>query len=353
MKTKKILILMGFLILAVLLSGCASGMTPSSWPGVTADNENAYIAFANQVYAVQVSNGMELWRYPQDIDAKKLFYAPPVLTDDGQLIVSGYDSVLYSINPANGNENWIFEGATDRWIGSVAVSSDLIFAPSADFNLYALDLQGNLEWSFETDASIWSQPVVGDGLVYVASFDSTIYALETETGKLAWSKVLDGAVLGSLTLGENGLVFATTLGESIYALNPINGSIEWSSSLTGFIWSGPVQGNGSVFVGDSQGKFFSLDVMTGKENWSIQPNGAILGTPLVMQELVIFGTESGSLVAVDYTGKTKWTRIFTGMMYSNPVLAGDLIVAAPLDGDYMLVALDQDGNQQWVYSPAK
>ena len=101
---------MGFLILAVLLSGCASGMTPSSWPGVTADNENAYIAYANQVYAVQVSNGVELWRYPQDVDAKKLFYAPPVLTDDGQLIISGYDSVLYSINPTNGNENWIFEG---------------------------------------------------------------------------------------------------------------------------------------------------------------------------------------------------------------------------------------------------
>ncbi|MFC2028728.1 PQQ-binding-like beta-propeller repeat protein [Chloroflexota bacterium] len=353
MNTKKILLMMGFLILAIFLSGCASGMTPSSWPGVTADDENVYISFANQVYAVQVSNGVELWRFPQDVDAKKLFYAPPVLTPDDQLIISGYDSVLYSIDPDNGNENWTFTGAGDRFIGSVAVGAERIFAPSADFNVYALDLNGNLDWSFETGAAIWSQPVIGDGLVYVASLDSTVYALEIASGRLVWSQLLDGAVLGPLTLGDTGTVYAATMGETVYALDPKSGNIDWKSPLTGFIWSGPAQGNGSVFVGDSEGKFFSLDVNTGSQNWSIQPDGSVLGTPLVLPDQVVFGTESGTLVSVDYTGKIIWTKSFTGMMYANPVLSGERIVVAPLDGDNMLYALDQNGNQQWVFSPAK
>jgi outer membrane protein assembly factor BamB len=353
MKTKKILLLMGFLILAILLSGCASGMTPSSWPGVTSDGENVYVAFANQVYAVQVSNGVELWRYPQKVSAKVLFYAPPVVTPDGQLIVSGYDYVLYSLNPANGNENWTFTGAGDRWIGSAAVGDDMIFAPSADFKLYALDFQGKLDWTFETGAAIWSQPLVGDQMVYVASFDSTIYALDITTGKMVWSQVLDGAVLGPLTLGENGMVFATTLGESIYALDSTSGKIKWNSPLSAFIWAGAVPGIDSLFVGSSDGKFYSFDMKSGKEIWTIQPDGAILDTSLVLPNQVVFGTESGSLVSVDYAGKITWTKTLTGKLYSNPILAGDLIVAAPLDGDHMLIALDQDGNQQWVFTPAK
>jgi len=353
MKTKKIVLLVGFLTLAILLSGCASGMIPSSWPGVASDGENVYVAFANQVYAVQVSNGVELWRFPEKVSAKALFYAPPVITADGQLIVSGYDSILYSINPKNGSENWTFTGAGDRWIGSAAVGDDRIYAPSADFNLYALDLQGNLEWTFKTGAAIWSQPVIGEGLVYVASFDSTIYALETTTGKMVWSQVLNGAVLGPLTVGENGMVFATTLGKSIYAFDSATGKIMWTSPSTAFIWAGAVPGNDSVFIGNSDGRFSSLAMTNGKENWTIQPDGAILGTSLVLPDQVVFGTESGSLVSVDYTGKITWTKSFTGMVYSNPILAGDLIIMAPLEGDHMLIALDQSGNQQWVFTPAK
>ena len=278
MKTRKLLLLLGFLILAFLLSGCASGMTPSSWPGLASDGENVYVAYANQVYAVQVSNGVEIWRFPEKVSAKMLFYAQPALTPDGQLIVSGYDSILYSLNPNDGSENWTFTGAGDRWIGSAAVDGDTIYAPNADYSLYALDLQGNLKWSFETGAAIWSRPVVGDNLVYVASMDSTIYALDITTGKKVWSQMLDGAVLGPLTIGNDGSVFATTLGETVYALNPSSGKIFWSSPSSAFIWSGAEPGDGSLFVGNSAGKFFSLDMKSGKENWLIQPDGSILGT---------------------------------------------------------------------------
>ncbi|MFN2216670.1 MAG: PQQ-binding-like beta-propeller repeat protein [Anaerolineales bacterium] len=353
MKTRKLLLLLGFLILAFLLSGCASGMTPSSWPGLASDGENVYVAYANQVYAVQVSNGVEIWRFPEKVSAKMLFYAQPALTPDGQLIVSGYDSILYSLNPNDGSENWTFTGAGDRWIGSAAVDGDTIYAPNADYSLYALDLQGNLKWSFETGAAIWSRPVVGDNFVYVASMDSTIYALDITTGKKVWSQMLDGAVLGPLTIGNDGSVFATTLGETVYALNPSSGKILWSSPSSAFIWSGAEPGDGSLFVGNSAGKFFSLDMKSGKENWLIQPDGSILGTSLVLPEQVVFGTESGSLVSVDYTGKITWTKSLTGMIYSDPILAGDLIIVAPMDGDHMLIAMDQAGNQQWVYTPAK
>jgi outer membrane protein assembly factor BamB len=174
-----------------------------------------------------------------------------------------------------------------------------------------------------------------------------------KTGKLAWSTELDGAILGSLTLGADGILYAGTLGGSLFALDSSTGKTKWQHSLSSWIWSGPVLGNGNLYVGDQLGMIVSLQADSGKENWSIQPDGPVLGSPLVLPNEVVFGTESGSLVAVDGDGKTTWSQSITGKLYGTPVLAGDLILVAPVEGDGTLIALDQNGAQQWVYTPAK
>ena len=353
MKTKFLYFTLGLLILAFMLSGCGVGMTASSWAGVSTDGETAYVAMASHVYAVQVSNGVERWRFPEKADAKITFFAAPTLTEDGQLIVGGYDRVLYSLSPSNGSVNWTFEDANDHWIGSVAAGNDMIFAPSADYNLYALDMQGKLVWKFTAEQALWGQPVVDDTNVYFGSMDHKVYALNMKTGKMVWSSKLDGAILGGITLGSDGVLYAGSLGDSVYALDIASGKTIWQHAASSRVWSAPAIGNGSLYVGDQAGKIFSLAVDSGKVNWSIQPDGPVLGSPLVLTDLVVFGTESGSLVALDVDGKTSWTQTIIGKLYSTPVLAGDLILVAPVEGDVTLIAFDQNGTQQWAYTPAK
>jgi len=353
MKTKFLYLVLGMLILAFMLSGCGTVMTPTSWAGITADGDTAYVASATHVYAVQVSNGVERWRFPEKPDAKKTFFAAPTLTPDGQLIVGGYDRILYSLSPSNGSVNWTFEESKDHFIGSAVVGNDMIFAPSADFNLYALNMKGELQWSFTAKQALWAKPVVDGKRVYVGSLDHNVYALDMKTGKLVWSSKLDGAILGSLTLGTDGILYAGTLGKSVFALDSSTGITRWQHSLSSWIWSGPVLGNGNIYIGDQVGMVASITSNSGQENWSIQPDGPVLGSPLVLPNMIIFGTESGSLVSVDSMGNTIWTKLFTGKLYSTPVLAGDLILVAPVEGDGTLIALDQNGTQRWVYTPAK
>jgi len=353
MKTKILYYTIGLLILAFLLSGCSTGMTPSSWAGITSDGETAYIAMASHVYAVQVSNGTERWRFPEKPDAKKTFFAAPTLTSDGQLIVGGYDRILYSLSPSNGAINWTFEDAKDHWIGSAVAGKDMIFAPSADYHLYALDLQGKLVWKFTAGQALWGTPVIDDTNVYFGSMDHKVYALNMTTGKMVWSTELDGAIQGAITLGPDGVLYAGTLGDSVFALDNATGKTLWQHTATSRVWSAPVIGDGCLYVGDQAGRIVSLAVDSGKENWGIQPDGPVLGSPLVLTGNIVFGTESGSLIAVDPGGKISWTQAITGKLYSTPVLAGDLLLVAPVEGDATLVALDQNGTQQWVYTPGK
>jgi outer membrane protein assembly factor BamB len=183
--------------------------------------------------------------------------------------------------------------------------------------------------------------------------DHKVYALNMETGNMIWSSELDGSILGAISLGPDGMLFAGTLGDSVFALETASGKTIWQQSVSSRAWSAPVVGDGNLYVGDQAGKIFSLALDSGKENWSIQPDGPVLGSPLVLTDLVIIGTESGSLLAVDVNGKTVWLKTITGKLYSTPVLAGDYILVAPVEGDAILIAFDQNGTQQWVYTPAK
>jgi outer membrane protein assembly factor BamB len=70
-----------------------------------------------------------------------------------------------------------------------------------------------------------------------------------------------------------------------------------------------------------------------------------------MPDYVVFVTESGSVYAVDREGKIVWQRAVGGQIYSAPVAGGDRILVAPMKAEFLLTALDTNGNQVWNFQP--
>jgi outer membrane protein assembly factor BamB len=359
MKTKYLILIGVLLILAVILSGCASGLTASSWPGVTADANNAYIAGGPYVYAVNLQTGAEVWRYPAKAATSTPFYATPVLTSDGQLIVSSFDHKLYSLNPKTGAENWRFEQAKDRWIGGALVTSDTIYAPNADYNLYALTLTGSLKWvaPFQADQAIWGTPVTDGTNVYFGTLGRHVYAVNATTGKQVWVQIVDGAVIGSPVLGVNNTLYVGTYGGVLVSLNTSDGTIFKKDSTSSWIWSGPAQDGTNVYVGDAKGMFYAFPMTGSSQPWTQQLNGAIIGSPLVSDTTIVVGTEAGNVYFMDNTGKNIQPIAVSGKIYATPATAstsaGSLILVAPTSGSNILVALNLTGTIQWSFTPAK
>lgn len=354
---KKHLVLIVLLLgMALVLAGCATGLQASSWPGVTADAETAYIAGGSYVYAVNLQTGAQVWSFPEKASAANPFDATPSLSPDGQLIVGGFDKKLYSVNPKTGVANWEFTEARDRWIGGALVTSDMIYAPNADYKLYALNLQGQLQWSFEADQALWGIPVSDGTNVYFGSLGRMVYAVNAKTGAEVWSQKIDGAVLGQAVLSDTTL-YVGTYGGTLYALNTADGSTLWSKQVytgtTSWIWAGPALDNGTLYVGDSEGAFSAYSASTGEQLWSQQLNGAIIGSPLVIGENLVVVTEAGNVYFMDLNGQNVRPVAVSGKLYANPVAAGDLILVAPTEGDAILVALDTNGAVKWSFIPAK
>ena len=96
-----------------------------------------------------------------------------------------------------------------------------------------------------------------------------------------------------------------------------------------------------------------MNTATGDLNWSIKPDGPITASPLLQDDHIFLATESGSVYAVDRDGNILWTEEIGGKIYTTPVAAGDVILVAPLETDFYLTALDQNGRQVWTFTPGE
>jgi outer membrane protein assembly factor BamB len=357
---KKYLVLIGLLLtLAVVTSGCAAGLTAGSWPGMTVDADNAYLAGGPYVYAVNLQTGAQVWRYPSSASTANPFYATPALTPDGQVIVGGFDKKLYSLNLKTGASNWQFTDAHDRWIGGALVANAMIYAPNADYSLYALNFQGQLQWTFEADQSIWGTPVSDGTNIYFGTLGKRVYAVDAKTGKQVWMQILDGAVLGSPVLGSANDLYVGTYGATLYALSTADGKTLWSKPASSWIWAGPVLDGGNVYVADANGKLVAYPTTGAAKLWEQDLNGAIIGSPCICGGNIVVATEAGTVYFVDQTGKTiqKTIALATNMkVYATPVAAGTLALVAPTGGastDPVLIAYDATGAAKWSFIPPK
>ena len=357
MKHKIPLLSLLLILVAASLSACSgSVMTASSWPGLAADEQYAFVAYNQHIFAVDLETGEEAWRYPEKAQTKISFFADPMLTDDGQLLAASYDHNLYSLNPATGRENWIFSESTDRLVASPLVTEQGIFQVSADGNLYALDMNGQLKWTFETGGPVWASPSANDECtcLFLASMDNHVYAIDAADGTLLWtSEDLGGAIVGAPTIDPQGTIIVGTFGSEVIGLDAETGDVDWRFVAQGWLWSGGVLEQGAYYTGDLQGYFYSINASTGEQNWRIQPGGPIVGSPLLLEEQIVFNTETDTVYFVNIDGDIVDTQIVGGTLYATPYAAGDLILIAPVNSDIILAALTPTGAQQWTYMPEK
>jgi len=78
--------------------------------------------------------------------------------------------------------------------------------------------EGDLIWSYQTWADIYSSPAVAYGRVYVGGQDNCVHCLDAETGSLLWSYTTGGRVDSSPAVAY-GKVFVGSNDHNIYCLD--------------------------------------------------------------------------------------------------------------------------------------
>jgi outer membrane protein assembly factor BamB len=362
---KKFVFVAMLLLGAFLLSACTGGpVHGSTWPNLATDGNIVYLADGS-VYAITLGDGREVWRYPGS--TKMVFYAPPVITPDGLVVIgsAGTDHSLIALNPNDINpetnapvEAWTFTGARDHWVAAPLVIESRLFAVNSDGNLYILDLQDGRSVKDATIVNLggrlWAQPITDGERVYITSLDYSVIAVDVNTYDVLWRENLGGAVPGSAVLGEDGMLYVGSFASQLERFDPATGNHEPVLEADNWVWSTPAQDGDTLYFGDVDGNFYSYNTSTGSLNWKpIKPDGAITASPLVQNDHILVATESGTVFALGRDGKNLWQEEVGGKIYTTPVAAADLVLVAPLETDFYLVALDQNGRQSWKFTPGE
>ncbi|MGA1844835.1 MAG: PQQ-binding-like beta-propeller repeat protein [bacterium] len=225
-----------------------------SSPIIDANNTIYFASGDGNLYAIRSDGRME-WFFKTD----DVVPTVPAIGLNGTIYCGSTGGTagsgrLYAIDPG-GHLKWLFQTG-GYGITSPAIAADgtiyigIYFKGSCgydlnaeqnsagDDNLYALDPNGLLKWSYKTGSMIPYSPAIGnDGTIYFKCDDKNIYALDPN-GRLKWKSQMELMQGSSLATSPDGTIynvyFETSMGgdATFTAIDP-NGLIKWEIQCGG------------------------------------------------------------------------------------------------------------------------
>ncbi len=123
---------------------------------------------------------------------------------------------------------------------------------------------------------------------------------------------------------------------------------KWVYASEANVISTPLLLNDVVIAGNQSGRVVALSVKNGKELWDYNGSGAIFSSPAAAGNLAIVGAAGGNLYALDSkTGKLAWTYQAGAAILGSPLVRGDTVFVG--GSDHRFVAL-QAGSGKLIWS---
>ena len=221
------------------------------------------------------------------------------------------------------------------------------------------------KWKHKASALTEFPPAISQGRILQLSDDARLVSRELESGKKRWKRNL-GSLSASTPAIDDGRIYVTLLETSkgsgngrIVCLRFGDGKILWSKTLSSRSESSPLVHNGRVFFGSEGGTLYALDGRSGKQDWTYRAGGAIKGSPTLSDDgLLYFGAYGGSVHAVRARDGAKiWSKSASGGLrggnfYATAAVAYGRVYIGATDGRaYSLSA--KDGRIAWAHQTGR
>lgn len=229
---------------------------------------------------------------------------------------------------------WTFPTADQVW-SSPALGDGALFVGSQAKSLFSVDTAtGASKWGFAANEPIVDSPAVADGRVFIGSFDNNLYALDQNSGAKLWSFLTGGPLVSSPTISE-GTVFVGSNDAFVYAIDAASGGYVWRFKTGERVWSTPAVVGGVLYVGSHDHHLYALDATTGKLIWTFATGERIRSSPAVVNGIVYFGSYDQYVYALDAaTGRELWRFRTEGWVVSSPLVHQGVVYIGSNDRNF-------------------
>ncbi len=254
--------------------------------------------------------------------------------------------VVAHIYAGPGTSGYLWRASTGGRIRGrpVATRDGVVYLLSEDRHLYALEEHtGRRIWRTFLGSRVWNSICIGaDGTVYTVLKNGDLVAVG-RGGGIAWKFKARGLPVGNPAAVVDGTVYFTLDTGVLYAVSH-TGREKWSIKLEAPPAIGPAVGvNGDIYVGAVDRRVFAFRPW-GEKHWNALLAGVPTEPAISRDGTIYYGTDFGSIVALDSSGTILWDYVANNRFLS-PVLGKERILAATTHGE--VFALNREGEIAW------
>jgi outer membrane protein assembly factor BamB len=296
-------------------------------------------------------------------------------------VIMGSDNhILYGLHPVTGNKNWelslpaatyasplVYRGRL--YIGITNIGSVLGIGTDT---LYKINPQtGKIVMRMHVQAappfSILATPIADGKLIYIATSNDSVYAIDTGTAAVAWRMGTDGTTIISSPVIFGNQIYVATTGGHIYAfdkatgINIATGTDYWdntgSPTLGMSFQSSPAINDSLLFIGSIDSAVYCYDLKKASPHtpgtllWKFKTKGPVYSSPAALAGQCLVGCSDYNIYSIDeVTALERWHHTTKTDVVSSPVVSADKKLVYIGGTDHILYALNIiDGSVNWFY----
>jgi outer membrane protein assembly factor BamB len=270
---------------------------------------------AGDVVALDAATGMQQWRVkpsgPLRGSPTVAFNAVYVMTQDNQIV---------ALDITDGHQLWLDAAASGEQgvfgVAAPAAAQGSVIAGYSTGELVAYRYEnGRVLWSdalartsistsVSTLTDVDADPIIDSGRVYALGQGGRMAAYELVTGQRIWELSLAG-ISTPVIAGE--WIFTLTDDARLLAIARSTGRVRWVTQLEHYknpkkhdkpvFWTGPVLANNKLWIANSNGQVYDVDVTSGEATLFTDLKSPISLPPVVANQTLYILSNDGKINA--------------------------------------------------------
>ncbi|OGO64919.1 MAG: protein kinase [Chloroflexi bacterium RBG_19FT_COMBO_50_10] len=243
------------------------------------------------LYVISTRSGKIVWTY---VTQGPIRSSPRIA--EGHVFIGSDDAYLHAVNAMTGRRAWSIDAGAPIRSTPLAVGEYVYFGTESG-DMFCVDLGGTIKWRFKAKRSITSSPVYAEGVIFVGSVDTVLYALDARTGYVLWRFRMNRATISTPCLVDN-YIFIGSVDGNIYCIDIHSAKEVWHYPTENQVNSSPIIHKDAVLCGSIDGSMYCLEYRTGRLRWKFSTQGAITGTPAVSNDILYTGSSDHNIYAI-------------------------------------------------------
>jgi outer membrane protein assembly factor BamB len=263
--------------------------------------------------------------------------------DSGKVFVVNIDGLMKGFDAASGTPLWSVSLPNQSFFTSPPTAvNGVVFTGGAGSGgtVYAVDeTNGAVLWTRDVENGDHSSPAVTQGNVFVSYSCPQSYAFAATSGQQLWHD--DSCCSGGG--GKTPVVHAGQVYVRDDFCDPTNGLV--LDANTGAVIGGFNADRPPAFIGNlalyfQSGTLVGVDIPSGQVLWSFAGDGGLTSAPLIVNQTIYIGSDSGTLFGLNTSGQQIWsTQVGAAIpapdeqnaLLTTGLGAGDGLLIVPID----------------------